>query len=203
MPFREIRNAIEAHSGVFVCARLDDETHVKEARFHHKSEPPVESEVDVPPELLPFYRVFGSLTLYYDPVSSEAAFHIGSPAQWEDLDIGLRSWFEDLSEQEVEHLLPQWIDDCITFGEIPSTGNYLLMPLVGDKRGFIIEFEHDGYEFIEQAPDLEQFLRRLLDPSDATVGDMAGHMRFVENDDWSVQWGMTEMRDNRGNRVLV
>jgi len=75
----------------------------------------------------------GSLRLYSEPVSGESAFYIGAPPQWQHLDEDLRCW-EGLSEQEEEEPLPSWVDDCVVFGEIPGSGNYLMMPLVERSR---------------------------------------------------------------------
>jgi len=75
------------------------------------------------------------------------------------------------------------------------------MPLSGEKRGFVYEFEHDGFEFIECAPDIERFVYQVLDPSASALTAMACHMRFVEEEDYATQWWITEMRDNRGNVV--
>jgi hypothetical protein len=201
MPFDTIRKALEAHSGSFRCVRLDDESVTRTVAFRHEWEPPAENSVDVPPQLAPFYRVFGSLRLYSEPVSGESAFYIGAPSQWQFLDEDLRCWFEGLSEQEEEELLPGWIDDCVVFGEIPGSGNYLMMPLSGEKQGRVFEFEHDGFEFIELAPDHEQLLYLWLHPCPKTLTDMASHMRFIEDADPQCQWWMVEMQDNRGNRV--
>jgi hypothetical protein len=75
------------------------------------------------------------------------------------------------------------------------------MPLSGEKHGFVFEFEHDGFEFIERASDIESFVYQLLDPSGPVLTGMASHMRFIEGGDYATQWWITEMRDNRGNLV--
>lgn len=91
--------------------------------------------------------------------------------------------------------------DCAFIGEVPSSGNYFMAPLAGPETGCIYEFEQDGFEFIRHAPDIEYFVSCLLDRSPSKLPEMASHFRFVENEDWSVQWWLQEMRDNRGNIV--
>src|SRR5690606_30153778 len=130
MRLDDLRRAVEAHTGVFYCTKLGEEALTKEVNFRHEVGEPEQMATAMPIESLSaFYETFAHLRLYRDPVSGEAAFYIGSPAEWETLDADLRTWFEDLSEQEREALLPPWIDDCIVIGEIPATGNYLMVPL--------------------------------------------------------------------------
>lgn len=152
-------------------------------------------------QLSDFYETFSNLLLYYDPVSDEAAIYIGSPDEWGSLKSDFLPWLDCLDENEKEDALPSWIDDCLVIGVVPQSGNYLLVPLSGEKCGYMCEFEHDGFEFIELAPDIEKFIYQLLDPSASTLAEMASNMRFVEGEDYTTQWWIAEMHDNRGNTV--
>jgi hypothetical protein len=198
----KLRRAVDTHSGVFHCISIDNDALTKSVSFRHEFDPPVAFGIEIPTEKLKdFYDTFGNLLLYHEPTSGDAAFYIASPVQWGSLEGYFRLWIEGLDEDEEIELLPSWIDNCIVIGEIPESGNYLLIPLSGEKRGFVFEFEHDGFEFIERAPDIEQFVHQLLDPDASALSRMASHMRFVENEDQSTQWWITEMRDSRGNIV--
>lgn len=202
MNLDDLRKAVEHHSGTFHCAKINNDAVTKDVEFHHEFEPPVAIEVDIPiKKLADFYQTFANLTLYRDPSSGDAAFYIGSPDEWGALESDFRLWLEGLDGDEEEELLPPWIGDRVVIGEIPASGNYLLVPLSGEKRGFVFEFEHDGFEFIECAPDIEQFVYQLLDPSPTALMGIASHMRFVDGDDSSSQWWICEMRDNRGKVV--
>lgn len=204
MKLENLQKAIESHTGTFHCVRLHDSALTKEVVFRHEFDAPIplpkNLQVD---KLADFFETFSRLVLYHDPISDDAAFVIVSPDQWASLDSEFRPWLEcvDENDEEQADLLPSWIGDCLVFGEVPRSGNYLLMPLSGEKRGFVYEFEHDGFEFIEYASDIEQFVYRFLDPSPSALTEMASHMRFVEGDDYGTQWWIDEMRDNRGNVV--
>ncbi len=199
MKLIDLLRAVESHSGTFQCRKIPDDAVTKQVEFHHKYDLPVAPEEDIPiGKLRDFYATFASLTLYHDPASNDAAFYIASPNQWGSLNEAFRPWLECVSEED--ELLPDWIDDCIVIGEIPQSGNYLLMPRSGAKQGYIFEFEHDGFEFIEYASDIEQFVLQLLDPDASVLTGMASHMRFIEEND-PTQWWIVEMRDNRGNLV--
>src|SRR5690606_2880365 len=110
-------------------------------------------------------------------------------------------WFEGLSEQEEEELLPGWIDDCVVFGEIPGSGNYLMMPLSGEKQGRVFEVEHDGFEFIELAPDLEQLLYLGLRPGRRTLSERASRGRGTGDAGPQRQWCRAAVQASRGHRV--
>jgi hypothetical protein len=200
MQLSALKREVDDHSGVFHCQRLHDAKSTKQVEFRHLYDPP-QSWEDLPdiPKLADFYDTFSNLLLYHDPKSDEAAFYIASPDQWQALDEQFRPWLE-IAEDE-EDALPPWIDDCIVIGEIPATGNYLLMPLSGEQRGGVFEFEHDGFEFIERAPDIEAFVRRALAPSAPDLVCMASHLRFIEDQDPHAQWWILQMQDNRGHTV--
>ena len=202
MQLIDLRNAVDAHSGIFHCVQIRNQSAAKEVKFIHVYDLPIETQWDFPiPSLQDFYDTFDNLILYLDPASEDAAFCIASPEKWDSLDNDFRPWLECVGEDEKAELLPVWINDCLVIGEIPKSGNYLLMPRSGEKSGFVFKFEHDGFEFIELAPSLREFVLKALKPSESSLTDMASHMRFVEGDDFSTQWWITEMRDNQGNVV--
>jgi hypothetical protein len=59
-------------------------------------------------------------------------------------------------------------------------------------------FDHDGFEFSEEAADLVEFVRIMLAPTDRLLTEIASHMRFIDGDPM-IQWWIRELRDNRGN----
>jgi hypothetical protein len=202
MKLVEIEEAVSKHSGVFQCiGRGGDESKTKTINFEHKFKPPASiSEAPDIGMLQEFYSTFSSLTLYYHKESEDAAFYIASPEEWESLIDGFSGWIDDLDEEEQEELLPEWIDNFITIGEIPYSGNYLLMPTVGEMSGHVFEFEHDGFEFIDRASNIKEFILSVLKPDARSLTSMASHMTFTENGEEN-QWWLEEMRDNNGHVV--
>jgi hypothetical protein len=108
------------------------------------------------------------------------------------------AWIDDLDGEVKGELLPKWVDDCIVIGEIPNTGNYLLVPTAGEKSGHVIKFEHDGFEFIDQASSMDDFILSMLKRNSEMFTNMASHMTFTESNEQS-QWWVKEIRDNRNN----
>ena len=195
----QLRDAMLSHRGTFRCSRIQGKDESKVVEFSHSLTPP--TEVDHLPEigkLKDFYAVVGSVEFYLDPRSGDSARYIASPAQWPELHQEFSGWLSHLDESERDEYLPDWIDSCLVLGEEPHSGNYILMPTEGSEAGSIVHFEHDGFEFIRQASDILQYAEALLDLNDSGLAYIATHMRFVE-DDYTVQWWIQELRDNRGN----
>lgn len=137
------------------------------------------------PELFAFYRRFGSLRLYRDTLTQPAigqasAYFIAPPDAWAELRQGVDDWLDGIDEEELAEFAPDWLHDCIAFGEIPNSGNTFLLPLQGPDRGKVFEFEHDGLEFLERAPGFEAFVERLALPDEDLLRDIGGHTRYTD-----------------------
>jgi hypothetical protein len=193
--------AVSSHAGEFSCEEIHQENNTKVVHFRHAGAPP-DASLAVPDVrgLRDFYATFEHLTMYLDEQSGDAAYFIASPSQWSELDGEFRPWLEGLDEEEIAECLPTWIADCIVVGEIPQSGNYLLVPASGPDAGKLFEFEHDGFEFLELASSLPDFVMRSLDLSASQLTAMASHLRFIAAGE-DRQWWINELRDNRGNVV--
>lgn len=192
-----LRSEVEAHTGVFTCSEINRKGSTRQVPFRHVgSAPGLDREVPAVQGLQDFYATYEHLVMYFDEQSDEAAYSIASPSQWSELDSHFRPWLESLEEDD----LPEWIDGCIVVGEIPRSGNYLLLPVSGPDAGKVFEFEHDGYEFLELGTSLPDFVLRTLDLDARRLTAIASHMRFVLPDERR-QWWIDEMKDNRGNLI--
>ena len=201
MELAELKQTVSEHSGVFHCVGRRHESKSKQVNFEHVFDPPG-SNTGVPDigMLKEFYSTFGDLTLYYHKDSDDAAFYLASPDQWEILLEAFLEWTEYLDEEERKELVPDWVDGCIAVGEIPESGNYLLVPTSGNMAGHIFEFEHDGFEFKDLGSNISEFVINILNPDSETLTNMASHMTFIEGDSMD-QWWIDEMRDSKGNIV--
>jgi len=202
MPVLEsLRSAVQSHIGEFACSEIHREENTKTVNFRHASSPPdPSSTVPDVQGLRDFYDTFAQLTLYLEEESGDAAFFIASPSQWSELDSDFRPWLEGIEEDEADDYLPNWIDDCLVVGEIPQSGNYLLVPTTGSDAGKLFEFEHDGFEFIELGRSLPDFVARTLDLDTSRLTAIASHVRFITPNE-NRQWWINELKDNRGNVV--
>lgn len=196
-----LHSALDSHTGHFVCEEIHREQNTKVVQFRHIGSPPI-SSISVPeiPGIKEFYGIYDHLTMYVDEQSGEAAYFLASPSQWSKLDGYFRPWLEGLDEDEIAECLPTWIDECIVVGEIPQSGNYLLVPTTGSDAGKVFEFEHDGFEFLELGSSLPNFVEHTLDLDSRRLTAIASHLRFITADD-DRQWWIKELRDNRGNVI--
>lgn len=202
MPVLELlRSAVQSHVGQFACGEIHREENTKTVSFRHNGSAP-DPSIAVPDVqgLRDFYDTFAQLTLYLEEESGDAAFFIASPSQWSELDSDFRPWLESIEEDDAGEYLPEWIRTCLVVGEIPQSGNYLLVPTAGPDAGKVFEFEHDGFEFNELGQSLPDFVARTLDLDTSRLTAIASHVRFITPDE-SRQWWINELQDNRGNVI--
>lgn len=138
------------------------------------------------PQLAEFYSHFGRIHLFVDPIGGDAACYLGSPDEWHALRKHFQMWPDSLTEDESD-LLPDWLENSLTIGEIPTTGNYYLMPTRGEHTGKVFLFDHDGFEFNERGGDLGEFLKRISTVDEAFVTELSGHTRYSDGET-DTQW---------------
>lgn len=137
------------------------------------------------PHLVAFYEKFGSARLFRDSVFRQgigraSAYYIAPPDTWGELRERAGHWFSQLDDDEAQEILPDWMTDYVVVGEIPNSGNYFLVPLVGEDRGKVYEFEHDGYEFIERGRNFEAFVDSLAQVAAEHLERIGGHTRYCD-----------------------
>lgn len=204
MRLADLELAVTTHEGDFHCSRINGAGETKVVHFRHRVETPTPVEgLPALGRLADFFDTFGSAVFYETPKTGDAAVHIAAPSEWRTLGDDLRDSFDSLSDEERAECLPPWVETCLVIGEMPRTGNYVLMATEGDEAGHVFEFDHDGFEFSHQATDLVDYTRRLLALDAQRLAVFASSLRFVEGDDWMIQWWIEEMRDNRGHVVAT
>lgn len=204
MRLADLEHAVTTHEGDFHCSRLNATGETKIVHVRHRVEAP--SPVQGLPaigRLGDFFDTFGSVVFYEAERTGDAAVRIAAPSEWHTLGDDLRDSFDLLSDDERQECLPSWVETCLVIGEMPRTGNYVLMATEGDEAGHVFEFDHDGFEFSRQASDLVDYTHRLLAIDAQRLATFASHLRFVEGDDWMIQWWIEELRDNRGRVVAT
>jgi hypothetical protein len=148
------------------------------AHIEHEVAPPLDEagiaslrkQVGDLPEVIAFYQRYGGLRLYCDKIKNTHAYHaaaycIAPPADWFEYANDFLPWIDMLDEEDAEDVLPDWISDYVVIGEIPNSANYILMPLAGPERGTIVEFYHDGCEFVKRSAGLEDYIAMIGNPT--------------------------------------
>ena len=75
------------------------------------------------------------------------------------------------------------------------------MPTQAPLAGHISEFDHDGFEFTEEATDIVDYTEKLLNPDARKLVEFASHMHFIENDPM-IQWWIRQFSSGRRLRDL-
>ena len=203
MKIVELEAAVRQHAGEFLCVQTRDRENTKVIRFAHVAVAPARSPaLPAVGRLQDFYDTFESVLFYHDENSGDAAKYLAPPSEWAELHDSLRDWIDALSEAERAECLPGWIDSCLVIGETPRSGNYVLMATEGASAGHVFEFDHDGFELIEAAPDIVMYVHKLLKPDGPRLVAMASHMRFAEGDR-TVQWLIRQSTDNAGHIAVT
>jgi len=206
MPLSAAACAVATHTGEFDCVAIRSENNQKVVEFRHETTPATGGEGATLPDvgrLREVYETFGAVIFYFDPISGDSARRLAPPSEWRELAASFGRWVDDLSEAEWLEFLPAGASgEVLVIGETPHSGNYVLMPTAGELGGHVFEFDHDGFECIDVADDLEQYLERMLKPDAARLTDFASHMRFMMDDEpGGHQWWIKQMRDTDGRVV--
>ena len=208
MEATRLEHALRTHAGHFLCERIHAPQLTREVTFRHVLTPPVAIELPAglpggTGRLAEFYQRFGSVLLYHHEASDDAARFIAPVADWPALAASFGEWtaIAGVGDEDGEGL-PEWLDSALVIGETPASGNYILMATEGGYAGCVFEFDHDGFEFTERAPDLCAYVAGWLRPDNTMLVDMASHMRFIEGDP-SAQWWIRELHDADGLRATT
>jgi len=156
------------------------------------------SQVGDLPELVAFYGRYGSLRLYCDtvehPVLGHAsAYYLAPPEEWADLKSCFEPWLDGVSDDELSELLPEGMTNVIVIGEVPNSGNYFLVPVVGARAGCVIAFDHDGLEFVEQGANLADFVNAKSTVTEVLLEEILAHTRYYDGVS-DVSWLCREYR---------
>ncbi len=192
--FQQLQELLQHRNPRFVCEAAGDKPNAGEHIAHIDQEvtpgldanalADLRQQVGDLPHLLAFYERYGSVRLFRDSIEGKwsgkaSAYYIAPPDEWAEFRDGAESWFDDLDEEDQE-TLPDWISNYVVVGEIPQSGNYFLVPLVGESRGKVYTFDHDGYVFSERGGNFEEFVDSLARVDAEHLDDIGGHTRFSD-----------------------
>ena len=192
MALGKLNELIKRKKQRFICSPAGVQA---QERSTHEVTPPLtsdqleelETQIGYHDQLLSLLSTYGSVRLFCDTLSDESAFYLAHPNEWNDLSQDFNIWLDNLDESERKDLLPEWLEDALVIGEVPSSGNYYLFPLSGNERGKVFEFEHDGFEFIEEGKDLYSFIDKISTVNEALINNILSHTRYSDGKT-DIQW---------------
>lgn len=142
-------------------------------------------EQPFPQDFIDFYSAHNGATLYEDTVVNTAGFrtrgiYVAPISEWSVLGSEYEVWLDSLDEDEYEELVPDWARGAAVFAEVPNSGNYFLVVLSGEKRGQIVYFDHDGFEFDDFALRLPEFFARVTTEPATLLHDLGCYARYAD-----------------------
>jgi len=199
---QRLRTFVSAPTPCFLCSRFDEAktaaTWTAPLR-HRLGEPaPTENielltENDYPHDFVEFFSIHDGATLYEDAVEHSTfdyrtvGIFVGSTEDWSVLTDSLGEWLSANVDDEKIPSCPEWIADAIAFAEVPNSSNYFLLVLEGEYRGRIYYFDHDNFEFIAYADNLEDFFRRATGSPVQALKEL-GNFAVYSDGKTSVEW---------------
>ncbi|WP_126147232.1 SMI1/KNR4 family protein [Synechococcus elongatus] len=143
----------------------------------------------LPKDFLEFYSRFNGVTLYQDLILNAHGFaatgiYIAPIAEWENLREELQLWLDFIDDEDDDL---DWLESAIAFAEVPNSGNYFLLALRGDKRGKVVYFSHDGFEFEEYADGLTEFLVKVTSNPAKVLYELGCYTRYTDGKT-DIQW---------------
>ena len=195
MNLNAIKDFLTRDKPRFICTAEGSEGEATYTAWieHHATDPGAADVAllsEAPESLRSFFSEFGSLRLYCDAHSSSSAFYLARPSEWAQLQQEFLNWIRMLSA-DGQSMVPDWVEDCVVFGEIPETGNYLIMPRQGPEAGKVYLFDCQAFDFVEEAPDLSAYLLAITTPDEALYEKIRQHTRYSDGET-ATQWLVRE-----------
>lgn len=195
MNLQKLTSLLDTNNQKFLCSSTSNESQEFTAHIFHEVTPPlntpqIEELKNAVGDIGQLFELFGSYSsvrLYCDSMSDTSAYYIAHPNDWSELASEMNEWLSDLTEEEESEILEDWTENALVIGEIPSSGNYFLLATDGEQKGKIYSFEHDGFEFIEIAKDVEQFINQLCTINDELLDDIMCYSRYSDGET-DTQW---------------
>ncbi|MBF0375954.1 MAG: SMI1/KNR4 family protein [Desulfamplus sp.] len=138
-------------------------------------------------QFMEFYKNYNGALLFCDSLSDTAGFELAPVADWERLGEEMRAWYDLLDDEEREIDEFDWLNDGITFGQVPHSGNYFVLALSGSNKGKIIYSDHDGLEPTVYADSLFEFLEKIISNPVNEIEHLGCYARYSDGKT-NIQW---------------
>lgn len=134
-----------------------------------------------------FYSEYDGIVFHQDLISGEAGLEIHPVKNWGNVTLMMKEWYDLVDEDELEEAGVDWLESAIAFAEAPSSGNYFVIALEGEKAGKILFADHDGLESDVYANSFFEFLKKYLDAPAKEMYNMGCTTRYSDGKT-NIQW---------------
>lgn len=141
----------------------------------------------IAPDLVEFFRKHNGALFHADSENLSAGIHLHPIEEWDELRSDMMEWYDMMDEDVLDEINTDWLEDCIVFGEVPSSANYFVLVVNGVHKGKVIYSDHEVAEQDVYTNSFNELLTKYLsDP----VGEIMSLGCFTRYDDGktNIQW---------------
>jgi hypothetical protein len=131
-------------------------------------------------EVIEFYKKYGGIDFHRESENGASTLCIHPVQNWDELYSEVSEWFEMIDEDELDESGIDWLESCVVFAEVPSSGNYFLIPTAGSEQGKVIYQDHDGFEPEVYANSFNEFLVKFLSQPIEQVDHLGCYTRYSD-----------------------
>jgi hypothetical protein len=99
---------------------------------------------------------------------------------WEKLTADMAEWYDMVDEDELEETEIDWLEDGVSFAEVPSSGNYFVLARSGVHKGKVLYADHDGLEAEVYAESFNEFLIKFLSSPAEQIEHLGCYTRYSD-----------------------
>ena len=138
-------------------------------------------------EFIDFFKKQNGARFHEESTAGASSLAIHPVQGWDELTSEMSEWFEMVDEDELEEAEVDWLDECVSFAEIPESGNYFVIALAGVNQGKIIYSDHDGLETEIYANSFNEFLNKFLSSPVEQIDILGCYTRYSDGKT-DIQW---------------
>lgn len=139
----------------------------------------------VSPSLVEFFKLHDGVRLYCDTNSDAAGIEFFPVEQWPAEKLELHSSAMAMGFDEAD--MPEWYNSGAVFGEIPHSGNYLLIDSGGDTAGQVFYFDHDDFRTEPIAMSFDELLAAIVRDPPGFLYECGCYARYSDSRT-DIQW---------------
>jgi hypothetical protein len=115
----------------------------------------------LPTALRRFYELHDGVLLYRDTKSNAAGVEFFKASEWQSRTNEMQESMFDMGFEESD--MPDWFHQGLVFGEIPHSGNYLIIQPAGKEAGQVFYADHDSFTEGAIAASFKDLLLMIVD----------------------------------------
>ena len=142
---------------------------------------------EISPDLVEFYRKYNGAFFHADKNNLSIALQLHPVNKWDELKSEMMDWYDMVDEDLLDEIDTDWLDDCVVFGEVPSSANYFVLVCNGANKGKVIYSDHEVAEPEVYANSFNEFLVKYLSNPVDEMMNLGCFTRYFSGNN-NIQW---------------